>query len=76
MLNLARTHDFQVNLSPSPAYPAVVNPPSFNWPENLKSQQYTLELRNVSNGKRGIGNKLTLQCNSRLNCQEASTNGV
>ena len=51
MLNLARTHDFQVHLSPSQAYPATVNPPSFNWPENLVAQQYRLELENVNNGK-------------------------
>ena len=46
MLDLARTHDFQVHLSPSKAYPALVNPPSFNWPENLASGQYRLELKN------------------------------
>ena len=51
MLNLARTHDFQVHLSPSQAYPAAVNPPSFNWPENAASQQYRLELKNLSTGK-------------------------
>ena len=51
MLNLARTHDFQVHLSPSQAYPAAVNPPSFNWPENAASQQYRLELKNVTSGK-------------------------
>ena len=51
MLNLARTHDFQVHLSPSPHYPAAVNPPSFNWPENIKSQQYQLELKNISSGE-------------------------
>jgi len=51
MLNLARTHDFQVHLSPSQAYPAAVNPPSFNWPENAVAQQYRLELKNVSSGK-------------------------
>lgn len=51
MLSLARTHDFQVNLSPSQAYPAVVNPPSFNWPENLKDHRYTLELKNTSNNQ-------------------------
>ncbi|PWQ93713.1 heparinase II/III domain-containing protein [Leucothrix arctica] len=50
MLNLSRTHDFQVHLSPSPEYPAAVNPPSFNWPENIESQQYNLELKNISNG--------------------------
>ena len=51
MLNLDRTHDFQVHLSPCPAYPAAVNPPSFNWPENIASQQYRLELKNLSTGK-------------------------
>ncbi len=51
MLNLARTHDFQVHLSPSQANPAAVNPPSFNWPENAASQQYRLELKNLSTGK-------------------------
>jgi len=51
MLNLARAHDFQVHLSPSQAYPAAVNPPSFNWPENGDSQQYSLELKNISTGK-------------------------
>ena len=51
MLDLARTHDFQIHLSPGPAYPAAVNPPSFNWPENLASQQYRLELKNLSSGK-------------------------
>ncbi|MDB4766418.1 heparinase II/III family protein [bacterium] len=58
MLNLARMHDFQVNLSPSRSHPAVVNPPSFNWPENLKSQQYTLELKNTSNGESWIWEKV------------------
>ena len=49
MLNLARTHDFQVNLSPSLTEPATVNPPSFNWPENIDTeQQYTLELQNIT----------------------------
>ncbi|TEW51237.1 heparinase II/III domain-containing protein [Psychromonas algicola] len=52
MLNLARTHDFQVHLSPSPHYPAAVNPPSFNWPENIESQQYKLELKNISSGEK------------------------
>jgi hypothetical protein len=52
MLNLARTHDFQVHLSPSPRYPAAVNPPSFNWPENIESQQYKLELNNISSGEK------------------------
>ena len=51
MLNLARTHDFQVHLSPSQKYPAAVNPPSFNWPENIASQQYRLELKNTSTSK-------------------------
>jgi len=51
MLNLDRTHDFQVHLSPSQAYPAAVNPPSFNWPENIAALQYRLELKNLSNGK-------------------------
>lgn len=50
MLNFVRTHDFQVHLSPSQAYPAAVNPPSFNWPENIVSQQYTLELKNITTG--------------------------
>jgi hypothetical protein len=48
MINFARTHDFQVHLSPSPTYPAAVNPPSFNWPENITNQQYRLELKNCS----------------------------
>ena len=52
MLNLSRAHDFQIQLSPSPAYPAAVNPPSFNWPENNISQQYTLELKNSSSGEK------------------------
>lgn len=51
MLELSRTHDFQVHLSPSEAYPAAVNPPSFNWPENIPSQQYRLELENLSTGQ-------------------------
>jgi len=51
MLNFARTHDFQVHLSPSQLYPAAVNPPSFNWPENTPSQQYKLELKNTSSGE-------------------------
>ena len=51
MLNLARTHDFQIHLSPSAKYPAAVNPPSFNWPENIPGQHYRLELRNTSNEK-------------------------
>ena len=51
MLDLARSHDFQVLLSPSPACPAAVNPPGFNWPENQESQQYRLELENLSSGK-------------------------
>ncbi|WP_413700495.1 hypothetical protein ACLKMH_00960 [Psychromonas sp. KJ10-10] len=50
MLNLSRTHDFQVQLSPSQAYPAAVNPPSFNWPENIPNQQYTLQLKSLSTG--------------------------
>ena len=50
MLKFDRTHDFQVHLSPSKEYPAAVNPPSFNWPENISSQQYRLELNNLSNG--------------------------
>ncbi|WP_022952088.1 heparinase II/III domain-containing protein [Leucothrix mucor] len=48
MLNLARTHDFQVQLSPSKAYPAAVNPPSFNWPEATAHEHYTLELKHPS----------------------------
>lgn len=50
MLNITRTHDFQINLSPGKECPAVVNPPSFNWPENLKDQKYRLELKSNSNG--------------------------
>lgn len=50
MLNFDRAHDFQVHLSPSKAYPAAVNPPSFNWPENILLQQYRLELKNISTG--------------------------
>ena len=51
MLKLARTHDFQVHLSPCEAHPAAVNPPSFNWPEDSSARQYRLELKNLSNGK-------------------------
>ena len=50
MLNLSRAHDFQVHLSPSLEYPAAVNPPSFNWPENIDGQQYNIELKNLTNG--------------------------
>lgn len=42
------THDFQVHLSPSQAYPAAVNPPSFNWPQKDALQHYRLELKNLS----------------------------
>ena len=48
MLDLSRSHDFQVFLSPSPACPAAVNPPGFHWPENLESQRYRLELENLT----------------------------
>lgn len=51
MLKLDRTHDFQVHLSPCDAYPAAVNPPSFNWPQNRAGLQYKLELKNLSDGK-------------------------
>ncbi|TCS40445.1 DUF4962 domain-containing protein [Reinekea marinisedimentorum] len=51
MLSLNRTHDFQVNLSPSADYPATVNPPSFNWPQNRTGQKYHLELKSLSNGE-------------------------
>ncbi len=54
MLELIRTHDFQVHCSPSQAYPALVNPPSFNWPENVPSGQYRLELKNQSSGQEWI----------------------
>tara|TARA_R110001583_G_scaffold21088_5_gene80292 strand:+ start:6252 stop:8507 length:2256 start_codon:yes stop_codon:yes gene_type:complete len=50
MINLSRTHDFQVQLSPSQAFPAAVNPPSFNWPESIPEQQYSLQLKNISTG--------------------------
>ena len=48
MLDLSRSHDFQIFLSPSPACPAAVNPPGFHWPENLESQRYRLELENLT----------------------------
>ena len=49
MLELTRAHDFQVHASPSQEFPALVNPPSFNWPENHGDcVQYTLELKNLS----------------------------
>ncbi|WP_435236862.1 heparinase II/III domain-containing protein [Psychromonas sp. PT13] len=51
MIKFSRTHDFQVHLSPSPSYPAAVNPPSFNWPENIDAQQYRLELKNISSNE-------------------------
>ena len=54
MLELSRTHDFQVHLSPSHAYPAAVNPPSFNWPENIAARQYKLELKNLSSGQQWV----------------------
>jgi hypothetical protein len=64
MLDLSRTHDFQVHLSPSEAYPAAVNPPSFNWPEDIASQQYRLDLKNLSTGKQwswqGVNSPLQL----------------
>lgn len=52
MLNLTRTHDFQVQLSPSKAYPAAVNPPSFNWPEATGHEHYTLELKHLASDQR------------------------
>lgn len=48
MLNLARTHDFQIQLSPSQAYPAAVNPPSFNWPQTPAYKHYILELKHLT----------------------------
>jgi hypothetical protein len=51
MLNLARTHDFQVNLSPTSVHPAAVNPPSFNWPERNTTELYSLALKNVTSGE-------------------------
>jgi hypothetical protein len=51
MLNFDRTHDFQIYLSPCQAYPATVNPPSFNWPSDRASEQCRLELVNVSSGQ-------------------------
>ncbi len=51
MLKLDRTHDFQIHLSPSQAYPAAVNPPSFNWPEHVASRRYRLELKHLSSGQ-------------------------
>ncbi len=51
MLKLVRTHDFQIYLSPCEAYPAVVNPPSFNWPEESSARQYRLELESLTTGE-------------------------
>lgn len=47
MLNLKRTHDFQIFLSPCDESLALTNPPSFNWPHDLEnSYDLFLELKN------------------------------
>ncbi|CAH0529986.1 heparinase II/III domain-containing protein [Vibrio hippocampi] len=43
MLSLQRTHDFQLFVSPS-IDSAMVNPPSFNWPQDDDANLYDLEL--------------------------------
>ncbi|WP_199482476.1 heparinase II/III domain-containing protein [Vibrio owensii] len=43
MLPLKRKHDFQLFISPS-AESSIVNPPSFNWPQDDYANMYNLEL--------------------------------
>jgi hypothetical protein len=48
MIDLKRTHDFQVFISPKNNETALTNPPSFNWPESETVSNYYLIIENIN----------------------------
>ena len=51
LIDLKRTHDFQVFISPKNNETALTNPPSFNWPENETVNNYYLIIENINDNQ-------------------------
>ncbi|MDN3659633.1 heparinase II/III domain-containing protein [Vibrio agarivorans] len=53
MLSLQRNHDFQIFTAPNNEV-ALVNPPSFNWPQEEYENRYVLELEQVGSDQKWL----------------------
>jgi len=52
MIDLKRTHDFQLFISPKNNETALTNPPSFNWPERQQDNNYFLIIENLNDDQK------------------------